>query len=90
VAHAGEGAEVRLDAHLAETDIEHHRVHTGGTVALQLRQERCIEWTPNRHAAMVVPNQASAQQRAGAYGLGGRSGSRIHERTTPVLKRRVI
>ena len=53
---------MRLDAHLAEADIEDGDVDTGGAIARELRQERAVVRS-HRHAAVVVPHEGVAEDR---------------------------
>ena len=60
-----------LDALVAEADVDHRRVHTRRAIALQLRQERGVVRPAHRHAAVVVPHQASSSRaRAAARSVG--------------------
>jgi hypothetical protein len=76
VAHRGERAQMVFHALVTEADVEDCRVHAGLAVALQLRQERGVVRARHGHAAVVVPNQRSGQQRARRRQVN--VGSRIH------------
>jgi len=69
-------ADVFLDALLAEADVEHRDVDACIAVALQPGQEGLV-MRAQRHAAVVVPDEAVLDQREGAGGNGGRGG--VHQ-----------
>ena len=56
-----EHSNVLFDGLLAKADVQRHRVHPGGLVTRELRQEAVVV-RPQRHAAVIVPDEAVVEQ----------------------------